>query len=95
MDNTETDIGDIGHIKHKTKTNKTKQKRNKKKQKTKNKKQKTKNKKTKQKQSHNNLPTHNTTLKRCATRTPQQTRDEPRCLRTFTASYKTPSVLLI
>ena len=57
MDNTETDIGDIGHIKHKTKTNKTKQKRNKKKQKTKNKKQKTK------KQNKNNPTTiyHHTT----------------------------------
>ena len=87
MDNTETDIGHIGHTKHKTKTNKANQKRNKKGKNKKN------NKKTKknQKQSHNKLSTHNTTLKRCATRTPQQTRDEPR----FTASYKTPSVLLI
>jgi len=41
MDNTVTDIGDIGHTKHKTKTNKANQTRNKK-GKTKNKKQKTK-----------------------------------------------------
>jgi hypothetical protein len=91
MDNTVTDIGHIGHTKHKTKTNKANQKRNKK---GKNKKNNKKNKKN-QKQSHNKLSTHNTTLKRCATRTPQKTGNEPRCSRTFTASYKTPSVLLI
>ena len=51
MDNTETDIGDIGHTKRKTKTNKAKQKNR--------------NKQSKTKQSHN------TALKRCATRTPQ------------------------
>ena len=71
------------HIRRRqTKQNKTKKKETK---------QKTKKTKTK------TIPqqTTNTALKRCATRTPQQTRDEPRCSRTFTASYKTPSVLLI
>ena len=92
MDNTETDIGDIGHTKRKTKTNKAKQtKKQTKQNKTK---KKTKQNKTRKK-THNKLSTHNTTLKRCATRPPQQTRDEPKCSRTFTASYKTPSVLLI
>ena len=43
MDNTETDIGDIGHTKRKTKTNKAKQKNR--------------NKQSKTKQSHNKLPT--------------------------------------
>ena len=90
MDNTETDIGDIGHTKHKTMTNKANQKRNTPPPK-KNKKKQKKNKKT----PHNKPPTHNTTLKRCATWTPQKTRDEPRCSRMCIASYKTPSVLLI
>ena len=69
MDNTETDIGHIGHTKHKTKTNKANQKKKQTKQnKTK---QKTKQNKTR-KNTHNKLSTHNTTLKRCATRTPQK-----------------------
>ena len=49
--------------------------------------------KTKQnkKKPHNKPPTHNTTLKRCATRKPQKTRDEPRCSRRFPTSQITLS----
>jgi hypothetical protein len=71
MDNTETDIGDIGHTKRKTKTNKAKQK------------------KQKQTKQNKTIPQHS--IKTMCNTDTTNTRDEPR----FTASYKTPSVLLI